>query len=356
MKVYLSHSKKMDYINELYNPIKEAFFLKEEFYFPHEKSAEILNGFDYYKQFDVVVAEVSHTGTGIGIELGFAYALNIPIICFYKKGTKYANSLNSVTDKFFEYDSIDDFLFKLYIVIEKRYHLTIMGLYHMLGIPEHLGKHMLDTAAVCYLIASNIVTSKYNLMNIENIFGKVVTSFDRIKYLNEESTLVKEMLLHDVGNLIKLQPYEIETDLTRWIRDYLDKKSNGDEHLATDFICKLFYFTDEQIERLNLKNLENCVNVANSNDICVKIEAYADQRVSSNGVVSLEEGLKELKNIHSKDPKATLYGKKVDKIIEAAFKNEEQIFEVCKLTKEDINKETIEQISKELETFGIWEN
>lgn len=121
MKVYLSHSKKMDYINELYKPIKEAFFLKEyDFYFPHEKNSKILNGFDYYRNFDVIIAEVSQTGTGIGIELGFAYSLNIPIICFYKKGTKYANSLNSVTNKFFEYDSIDDFLFKLSLYLKNK--------------------------------------------------------------------------------------------------------------------------------------------------------------------------------------------------------------------------------------------
>lgn len=340
MKVYLSHSKKMDYINELYNPIKEAFFLNRyDFYFPHEKSSKSFNGFDYYKQFGVIIAEVSQTGTGIGIELGFAYSLNIPIICFYKKGTKYANSLKSVTDKFFEYDSIEDFLFKLYIALENRHaeYLTITYVYNMLGIPEHLQKHMLDTAAICYLIASNIRTSEETIIESVNVFG-VRFSIDKVSNLEYDKPLVKEMLFHDVGSLLKLQPHEIKSDLTRWIRDYLDKKFNGNDHLATNFICKLFDFTDEQIERLNSKILANCINVANSDDICIKVEAYADQRVSPNGLVSLKERFEELD---------------ADVLLESALAIEEQIFKVCRLKKEDINKDSVEEISNKLKYFFL---
>lgn len=326
MKVYLAHSKKIDYINELYKPIKDAFFLKEyNFIFPHEKSSKSLNGFDFYKDIDIMIAEVSESGTGIGIELGFAYSLNIPILCFYKKGCKYANSINSVTKNIVEYESIDDLLFKIYILIDKKCYIS--QIYQQLGIPKHLQKHMLDTASICYLISL-----------------KTVKDFD---------TLVEEMLLHDVGNLLKLQPHEITCDLTRWIRDYLYNKFNGDDHLATNYICKLYGFTDDRIERMNQKTLANNVNIAKIDDIKVKIEAYCDQRVAPEGVVSLQERLEELKKRHSKIKGATLYGENAEKIIKAAFEIEEQVMKEANMSKESITKEKIENISKALINFKI---
>lgn len=326
MKVYLAHSKKIDYVNELYNPIKEAFFLKVyDFIFPHEKSSESLNGFDFYKDIDIMVAEVSESGTGIGIELGFAYSLNIPIICFYKKGCKYANSIKSVTKNIIEYDSINDLLFKIYILIDRKYFIS--QIYQKLGIPKHLQKHMLDTASICYLISLNVV--------------------------KDFETLVEEMLLHDVGNLLKLQPHEITCDLTKWIRDYLYNKFNGDDHLATNYICKLYGFTDERIERMNKKTLANNVNTARGDDIRVKIEAYSDQRVSPEGVVSLQECLAELKRRHSKIKGATLYGENADEIIKAAFEIEDQIMKEAKISKETITNKKIENISKVLKDFKI---
>lgn len=121
MKIYLAHSKKMNYINQLYNPIKRSFFYSNyEFYFPYEESNQSYNTYDYYKQFDLVIAEVSKAETGIGIELGFAYSLNIPILCFYKKGSKYSSSLKSITNIFVEYDDVEDFILKLYLYIDKK--------------------------------------------------------------------------------------------------------------------------------------------------------------------------------------------------------------------------------------------
>ena len=326
MKVYLAHSKKVDYINELYKPIKDAFFLKGyNFIFPHEKNSESLNGFDFYKTIDIMVAEVSASGTGIGIELGFAYSLNIPIICFYKKGCKYANSINSVTKNIIEYESIDDLLFKLYILIDRK--IFIGEIYKKLGIPKHLQNHMLYTASICYLLSLNLV--------------------------KEFDILVEEMLFHDIGNLLKLQPHEITCDLTRWIRDYLYNKFNGDDHLATNYICKLYGFSDERIERMNRKTLANNVKTAKSDDIKVKIEAYCDQRVSPEGVVSLQERLEELKKRHSKIKGATLYGKNADDIIKAAFEIEKQVLQSANIPKEFISNKNIENISKELINFKI---
>jgi len=42
---------------------------------------------DFYTNLDLFIAEVSYRATGLGIELGWASDDNIPIYCFYKKGT-----------------------------------------------------------------------------------------------------------------------------------------------------------------------------------------------------------------------------------------------------------------------------
>ena len=100
MKIYISHARNFNYIDELYKPLKES-RLPAEFIFPHEEGAAPFNSKDLFQnhKVDYVLAEVSATATGQGIELGWADIYNIPIICIYKKGTNPAGSLNVITNK-----------------------------------------------------------------------------------------------------------------------------------------------------------------------------------------------------------------------------------------------------------------
>ncbi|MCX7956147.1 MAG: hypothetical protein N2593_03555 [Patescibacteria group bacterium] len=96
MKIYISHSTKYDYLNELYLPIKKTDFNKAyQFIFPHEKSKEKLFNSKklFYEGCDLVLAEISYPSISIGIELGWANMLGIKIICLYKKGIKPSKSL-----------------------------------------------------------------------------------------------------------------------------------------------------------------------------------------------------------------------------------------------------------------------
>lgn len=115
MKIYISHKRKANFIDELYEPLKKSDLAREhDFIFPHDDnrpfdSTDIVTN----KKVDLIVAEVSYPATGQGIELGWAFLKEIPVICVYKKGADIAGSLKSITDKFIEYNNSDDLIKKL---------------------------------------------------------------------------------------------------------------------------------------------------------------------------------------------------------------------------------------------------
>ncbi|MDO8269762.1 MAG: hypothetical protein Q7T54_03775 [Candidatus Levybacteria bacterium] len=116
MKIYVSHSRNFDYLNELYKPLKEA-GLPVEFIFPHEDGSESFDAKDLFQnhKVDYVLAEVSQPATGQGIELGWADIFGVPIICFYKSGTKPARSLMGITGRIIEYGDSTDLINKLVV-------------------------------------------------------------------------------------------------------------------------------------------------------------------------------------------------------------------------------------------------
>lgn len=88
MRIYFGHSRGFDYVNYYYKPIEENKRLqKETLIFPHKNNASNSNKRDFYSNLDLFIAEVSYPATGLGIELGWAKDDNVPIYCFYKKGT-----------------------------------------------------------------------------------------------------------------------------------------------------------------------------------------------------------------------------------------------------------------------------
>ena len=116
MKIYVTHSTSFDYKKELYKPLRNSNLnAKHDIALPHEKSSELFDSKKYLDKCDLVVAEVSFPSTGQGIELGWANVKNVPIICFYKRGTKPSGSIKAVTDKIFEYTNSDNLIKKIFI-------------------------------------------------------------------------------------------------------------------------------------------------------------------------------------------------------------------------------------------------
>ena len=114
MNIYVTHSNKFNYIEKIYNPIKNAKCLSmHNFFFPHDEINKLVKTKEIIKNHDLVIAEVSFPATGLGIELGWADYLNTPILCVYEKGAKFSSSLKFITNNFIEYDNSKDFIEKI---------------------------------------------------------------------------------------------------------------------------------------------------------------------------------------------------------------------------------------------------
>ena len=118
MKIYVTHAKNSDYINDLYIPIRRSDLNSmHEITLPHENNTKPFQSKPFIKTCDLVLAEVSYPATGQGIELGWADIYNIPIVCFYKKGIKPSGSLRVVSNTFIEYENKKNMIQKLSDVV-----------------------------------------------------------------------------------------------------------------------------------------------------------------------------------------------------------------------------------------------
>ena len=116
MKIYVAHSKLLDFQEELYDPLRKSILnTKHEIILPHEihEDAKDFVSKDIIKTCDVMIAEVSFPGTGLGIEIGFANCFGCRIICIYRMGSNISGSLKVVCKEFIEYKDTDDLIEKI---------------------------------------------------------------------------------------------------------------------------------------------------------------------------------------------------------------------------------------------------
>ena len=115
MKIYVSHSKKYDYKNELYLPLRNSELNKKnEIILPHEKSNEAFNSKQLFNEgCDLVIAEISYPSISIGIELGWANMKKINIICIHKIDVKPSLSINAICSIFISYNNPEELISRL---------------------------------------------------------------------------------------------------------------------------------------------------------------------------------------------------------------------------------------------------
>ena len=120
MKIFVSHSTKYDFENELYAPLRQSDLNKtNEIILPHENGQDVLTK-DIIKNCDLVVAEVSYPSTGQGIELGWADMFKIPIVCIHKEEGEPSRSLRKITNAFIAYKDRGDMIMKLSAYVSKK--------------------------------------------------------------------------------------------------------------------------------------------------------------------------------------------------------------------------------------------
>lgn len=64
MKIYISHSTQYDYINKIYNPIKNSDLIQSNtFFLPHKTANKVVNTKEIISNYDLIIAEVSLPST-----------------------------------------------------------------------------------------------------------------------------------------------------------------------------------------------------------------------------------------------------------------------------------------------------
>ncbi|MBU1929965.1 nucleoside 2-deoxyribosyltransferase [Candidatus Micrarchaeota archaeon] len=120
MKIYLGHSRELDFETELYDPLRHSRLSREhKFVFPYEEKKEPVDSKEVIKSCDLLLAEVSFPSTGLGIEIGWANYIGIPIIAVYKKGARVSRSLKLVAKEMIEYSDSKELVEKIQSRLKK---------------------------------------------------------------------------------------------------------------------------------------------------------------------------------------------------------------------------------------------
>ena len=122
MIIYVTHSRNTNFKDELYDPLRNSRINNNHtIILPHELSDEPYKSRDLLlkNNCNLVLPEISQAATGQGIELGWADASAIPIICLYKQGSKLSGSLKVVSKVFIEYTDPADMISKIDEALQK---------------------------------------------------------------------------------------------------------------------------------------------------------------------------------------------------------------------------------------------
>ena len=111
-KIYLAHSRdpRFDYQRDFYLPFIKN-FRDIEIIVPHDNYAESsFNSKLVIATCDFLIAEVSYPSTGLGMELAWAEAANIPVLCLYKNDTLPSSSVFNLCNDVNRYHAPLDYI------------------------------------------------------------------------------------------------------------------------------------------------------------------------------------------------------------------------------------------------------
>lgn len=211
--------------------------------------------------------------------------------------------------------------------------MNILQIYQKYYIPKELQMHMLRVAACANLILDNWKGAKL-----------------------EKESIIRILLLHDMGNIVKITPDqnndpEFLKNREKWIQ-----KCGEDDNKITEQIAKQEGLTSNEIEIMSKKSSKNNEKTAKSNSYEVKICAYCDQRVAPNGVLGIKERLEDAKKRYKNRPNYIWSNEEIaNDLIECAMKIENQIMEYCTIKPNEINDKTIADYIEKLKKYDIRE-
>ena len=111
MKIYFGHSRNFDYKDELYRPVRESILDKEhEIIFPHEHDDQPFNSKESLRTCNLMIAEASFPATGLGIEIGWADFLELPLLAIHRRGSHLSGSVRAMAVKILQYSGEEEMI------------------------------------------------------------------------------------------------------------------------------------------------------------------------------------------------------------------------------------------------------
>lgn len=202
---------------------------------------------------------------------------------------------------------------------------NILQIYKDYGIPENLQLHMLRVTA-----CSKKILDSWTGPHID------------------ENSLYRVLLLHDMGNIVKIPKEEFSDHVFQSVRQKYFDLFGKDDHAVSLAIGKELGLQEYELKLMNDKIFISNEDIFQSDSFETKIGAYCDQRVAPDGVMPLLERLTEAKERYKDKPGSSMNNPRTDMLIQCATMIEKQIMHNCNITPDDI---TDESIKKYIESF-----
>ncbi len=216
----------------------------------------------------------------------------------------------------------------------------IVSLYSAYRVNPYLRMHMLRSAAVAALI-------------VDHWSGPPV----------DRQTLLLTMLIHDIGNIAKVDydrvtslfPEEIEQNLGYW---KAVQKSARERYGQTDQEITLNIAKEVGVPARVLTILAGKTFVRNedtlaSDDWELKIAAYSDQRTGPTGILPLLDRLREAKERYKGVPLASVNDPRFERLVQCGTGIESQLRRFLTVSPEAINDDAIKPYLEEVRRFNL---
>lgn len=98
----------------------ESFVFVDHYKFEESQEEEMMrSALGELEQCDLLIAETSHKGIGIGIEAGYAKAKNKPVVYLRHKDAEHSTTLSGASDHRVIYKNTDDLQQQLVLIIKE---------------------------------------------------------------------------------------------------------------------------------------------------------------------------------------------------------------------------------------------
>lgn len=207
--------------------------------------------------------------------------------------------------------------------------MKIKDVYTKFKIIPNLQEHMLRVAGLARVI-------------IDNWKGEYI----------DEDLIVKTLLIHDLGNMVKID-FEKgikmlgkeKRKIGYWknVQKEIVAGYGKDDHKATVKMAKEIGASDRMIQLLSKMGFVNNIDIEESNNQEIKICNHSDHRIVPSGVTTLGGRFEDAKRRYKDKPNASINVPNRDELIKSAFKIEEDLQEKCKINLQEIRNKDIEK-------------